>query len=162
MSITNIQRVVKSGRGEGKKAVIVGTTVQPKFEIGKGESAEAVLGEAIEHFGGGDKGREAILDLVNTQYGTNLINKVRAEVNTKPTKVRLQELAMDDLAKAPDFMEIFQDAARREKWLADRMATIEAGWETERRDRLAKLAEQFKDLEADEDGDDANGASAAA
>src|SRR5437868_1231424 len=40
------------------------------------------LDEAIAHFGGGDTGKKKILDLVNTQHGTNVKNELRSRYNS--------------------------------------------------------------------------------
>lgn len=150
--IKNVEREVRSGRGDGKKAVLVGKVDQPKFIKGDGQSLQDVLNEAIEHFGGGDVGLEEILDLVNTQYGTNLINKVRAEVNTKPTKAKLMEMAFNEIAKLPvdQMAAIMGDATKRQQFVDAKVAELEAGWEADKAARLQKLAKEAGDDEGDE------------
>jgi hypothetical protein len=92
-----------------------------------------------------DIGEKETLETLNTQLKTFAMNRVRADATGKPSKAKLEGMALDrllqtDIAK---LQAVAGDPAARQKLIDDTVVVIEAELETERATRAKALQDQL-------------------
>jgi len=130
---------------KGGPAKVVGEISIEQFET---------IAEATQFLGS----EEEVLGLINTQYATNMKNKVRALANVTISDRKLREMATDRVIGDKDCLEELMTTDNptetKERLVTEKMAEIQAELDAKRAQAAEAVAKGTKDEDEDEDEDD--------